>query len=97
MQEILEQIQNIDSTIFSRSSAQQAFAIKIAAHTHTSAVGPIIPSVELTPAAIKLSKSLLQDGVLDAINERLNSAFREIDFLSSLGNDFINSQHNRTN
>ncbi len=97
LQEILEQIQNIYSTIFSLSSAQQEFAIKIAAHTHTSAVGPIIPSVELTPAAIKLSKSLLQDGVLDAINERLNSAFREIDFLSSLGNDFINSQHNRTN
>ena len=97
LRETLEHIQNIYSVIFSISKEQQEFAIKLAAHTHTSAVGPVAPSIELTPAAIKLSKSMLQDGVLDALNERLNTVMTDLDFLSSLGADFINSEHNRTN
>jgi hypothetical protein len=97
LEDMLGHIQNLYSTIFSISKAQLDFSAKLAAHTHTSAVGPVAPSVELTPAAIKLSKEVLQDGVLDSINERLNSTLEEMGTLMSMGADYINSDYNRTN
>jgi hypothetical protein len=97
LQQMLEHIKDLYSTVLSVSQAQQEFAVNLAAHTHVSPVGPVAPSVELTPAAIKLSRNLIQDGILNSINESLNSTMAEVDFLLALGSDFINSDHNRTN
>ena len=94
---IIGHIQNIYGTIFEISKSQMDFALKMAAHTHTSAAGPVAPSVELTPAAMALSKNIMQVGVLDTITERLNSTLEELESLYSLGYNCINSDDNRTN
>ena len=87
------------STVFSLSQAINSFSISLASHTHiASGFGaPTAPSVELIPATLKLGKTIVQDGLLSTMQERLNSAILELNTLYSLGSDYINSDLNRTN
>jgi len=87
------------STVFSISQAISSFSISLASHTHiaTAPGAPTLPSIELIPATLKLGKTIVQDGLLSTMQERLNSAILELNTLYSLGSDYINSDLNRTN
>lgn len=97
LENIMEHIRIIYSTLFSISKASAEFAVNIAAHTHVSATGPIPPSVELTPSAVQLSREMIQEGALSSMSERLQLELQSIESLISLGAKSINSENNRVN
>jgi len=99
LEDIMKLISNLYGQIASISQAQAEFATKLALHTHSSTApgSPTSPSVELTPAAIKTNRILLNDGLLESMNQNLNTALGELDYLYALGSEYINSDFNRTN
>ena len=99
LEDIMKLISNLYGQIASISQAQAEFANSLALHTHSSTApgSPTSPSIELTPAAIKASKVMLNDGLLESMNQNLNAALRELDYLYTLGSEYINSDFNRTN
>jgi hypothetical protein len=98
LEETIYHIGILYSTVFSISQAMNSFSISLASHTHIGNIGaPTAPSIELIPAALKLGKTIVQDGLLSSMQERLNSAILELNTLYSLGSDYINSDLNRTN
>jgi len=99
LEEIMVHIANLYTTIFSLSKEQAEFAIALGAHTHiTGAPGsPTGPSVEIINKAIKLSKTAIEVGALTSMQERLNTALDELNYLYTLGSTYINSDLNRTN
>ena len=99
LEDIMKLISNLYGQIASISQAQAEFATKLALHTHSSTAPgtPTSPSVELTPAAIKTNRTLLNDGLLESMNQNLNTALGELDYLYALGSEYINSDFNRTN
>lgn len=97
LENVLGHIKEIYSMLFTLSQASTEFATSLAAHTHISALGPISPSVELTPAAISLSRKMINDGVLTAMTERLNVEIDELNGLYDIAKNNINSDLNRTN
>jgi hypothetical protein len=99
LEDILELIANLYGIVFSLSESQIEFGNTLATHVHgtTGPGGPTLPSVELTPAAIKQAKALVTDGLLEAMTQNLNGAMSEINYLYTLGSKYINSDFNRTN
>ncbi len=99
LESLMEQIANIYGVIYSLTEAQNIFAQNLALHTHIASVpgSPTLPSVELTSAAINLTKTQITDGLLESMTQSLNSAIEELNYLYSFGSGYINSDHNRTN
>lgn len=99
LESTLELISNLYGIVFSMSEAQIKFSQELASHVHgtTGPGAPTLPSVELIPASIKQSKTLVTDGLLEAMTQNLNTAMEELNYLYTLGNSYINSDFNRTN
>jgi len=94
---VQDHIKNIYEMLEVLSTASSTFATTLAAHTHISAAGPVSPSIELTPAAINLSRNMIKDGVLTALTKRLEAEIDELNGLYDISLRSINSELNKTN
>jgi hypothetical protein len=97
LEDVLSHIGNIYEIIFAISKANVEFSSALAGHVHAGPTGPVMPSVELVPAAMKVSKASVDNGLLNSLQESLKANLAELDYLFSLGSSYINSDLNRTN
>ena len=97
LEDILSHIGNIYEILFAISKSNIEFSQALATHTHAGPTGPVLPSVELIPAAMKVSKVSVDEGLLNALQESLKANLAELDYLFSMGSLYINSDLNRTN
>ena len=91
-----ERIDKLFSIIQTLSEAQAQFTTSLAAHIHVGATGPVAPSVELAPFAIKAIKAFAEAGLAGALTGRINAIIEEFNSLTPIGSNSIQGQ-NRTN
>lgn len=94
---MVEDIRNLASMIHSLTVSTISLESMLAAHTHTNAGGPTLPSIEL---GVFTANSTIKKAVLDIpshYKKVMENIALEIEFLRPYGARYINSKSNHTN
>ncbi len=100
---IMKRIDVLSDIIMDLSQVQSDTLSKMIAHTHPIAISPITktPSAVqspllLTTLSLNFSDTIVK-GIINATTNKINLLFDEVNYLTSMGNSYINSDLNRTN
>ena len=103
MKSMMKRINVLSDIIMDLAQVQNSTLLQLQAHTHPLAIDPIT----LTPAAVQSPLLLttlslnfsdnIVKGIMNATTNKINLLFDEVNYLSALGKDYINSDLNRTN
>jgi hypothetical protein len=102
MKTVMKRIDLISDIIMDLAQVQNNTLTQIITHTHPIAVNPLtgptaVPSpLLLTTLSLNFSDNVIK-GIMNATTNKINLLFDEVNYLSSLGKNYINSDLNRTN
>jgi hypothetical protein len=92
LKDIISQINDINGVVTSLVASMNLFEAAMLAHVHPpGAPSPVIPG----PYILKLQSNISQ--MSKTITQKLNLASTQFNFLSSLGTNYILSEHNKVN
>ena len=94
---MVEDIQHLTSMVHALTISTISLEAMLAAHSHTNAAGPTLPSIEL---GVFTANSQIKKTVLDIpshYKKIIENAAMEIEFLRPFGARYINSRSNHTN
>lgn len=99
---MMKRINNLSDIVIDLAQVHNQALIQLQTHTHpiaiTPATGPVaVPSPQLLAA---LSFNIIDNttkGIINGTINKLNLLFDEVNYLTSMGNSYINSDLNRTN
>ena len=102
MKTVMKRIDLISDIIMDLAQVQTNTLTQLMAHTHPIAVNPLtgptaVPSpLLLTTLSLNFSDNVIK-GIMNATTNKINLLFDEVNYLSSLGKNYISSDLNRTN
>lgn len=102
MKSMIKRMNTLSDIIMDLAQVHNQTLIELQAHTHpvaiTPATGPLaVPSPQLLAGlSFKIADNTTK-GIINGTINKLNLLFDEVNYLSSLGKDYINSDLNRTN
>ena len=102
LKSIIKRINALSDIVIDLAQVQNQTLLEIQAHTHpigfTPATGPVaVPSPQLLVGlSFKIADNTVK-GIINGTANKLNLLFDEVNYLTSLGKNYINSDLNRTN
>lgn len=99
LQEINKQISDLAGIVETVIRQQTIINSAIMSHTHLSATpgSPTTPSFELMPPIISAISEMASKSYTGVVLHKINSAFLKINYLSKIGQKYINSRFNKVN
>lgn len=99
LQEINKQVSDLAGIVETLIRQQTIINSAIMSHTHFSATpgSPTTPSFELMPVIIGAISEMTSKSYTGVVLHKINSAFLKLNYLSKMGQKYINSRFNKAN